>query len=112
MSKLNTADVFAGIRLLKKLGAVELITKITEESKDLTADELGKKIIYALLDAATEEQGEAELYKFLSHPFGVPADQIAELDADVFLQKLKDSANLREWVDFFQHAVSMLTGTT
>ena len=97
---------------MQEPGAVELITKITEESKDLTADELGKKIIYALLDAATDEQGEAELYKFLSHPFGVPADQIAELDADVFLQKLKDSANLREWVDFFQHAVSMLTGTT
>lgn len=111
MSKLNTADVFAGIRLLKKLGAVELITKITEESKDLTADELGKKIIYALLDAATEEQGEAELYKFLSHPFGVPAEQIPEMDADVFLEKVKETANLREWVDFFTRVVGMLKGT-
>ena len=111
MSKLKTADVFRGARLLKKLGAAEIMEKIAEESKGKDADVIGKKIIYGLLGAAVEESGEEELYVFLSHPFELTPDEIRELDADEFLHKLKDTANLKEWVDFFTSAVSLLTGT-
>lgn len=111
MSKLRTADVFNGIRLLKKLGAIDLINRIYEQSAGKPADEFGRNLIFALLDAATEANGEKELYGFLSRPFGVPAKQIPEMDADVFLEKVKETANLREWVDFFTRVVGMLKGT-
>lgn len=111
MTKLKAKDLFQGIRLLKAIDFKEESAQffadvIKDNSK--TEQEKGMDFIMFLMDLATEQKCENEIYKFLASPFEMTSEEVANLDALDFLENVTKVANFNEWKDFFSKAVKAM----
>ena len=105
MRKLKTSDVLAFCRCLKKLGIKEKIQNIAKEAdsaKDIW--DKGFDMMWSIFDLATEAEGENALYEFLSGPFEMSAQEVADLDIDAFFDNLKQLAAENNLTVFFKSA--------
>ena len=103
MRKLKTSDIPALSRTLKKLGLKEQFRELAQKS-DGTADVWanGFDLMWNLFDTATESTGENALYEFLSGPFEMTPEQVADLDIETLfemLRKLVEENNLGRFFD-------------
>lgn len=105
MRKLKTSDVLAFCRCLKKLGVKEKIQNIAKEA-DSAKDvwDKGFDMMWSIFDLATETEGENALYEFLSGPFEMSAQDVADLDIDTFFDNLKQLAAENNLTVFFKSA--------
>ena len=105
MRKLKTSDVLAFCRCLKKLGVKEKIQNIAKEA-DSAKDvwDKGFDMMWSIFDLATETEGENALYDFLSGPFEMSAQDVADLDIDAFFDNLKQLAAENNLTVFFKSA--------
>lgn len=109
MRKLETADVFATARLLKKLGLKEKFRAIAEES-DTAKDVFSKgyDLIWDLFDTATEQNSEAEIYAFLAGPLEMTPEEVKHLHLDKLLESLQQLAVENNLVGFFKSAARLM----
>jgi hypothetical protein len=108
MRKLKTSDIPAFCRCLKAIGIkseIESITKKADNIKDAWAQ--GFELIYNIFDKATEVNGEKELYKFLSGPFEMTAQEVENLEISVFFDMIKQLASENNLAGFFKSAAAL-----
>lgn len=111
MRNLITADVFAAIRAVKKAGIKDRLTEIAkevQENKEVSQEEAGVEVAFAILEAFTEKKGEFVFYDFLSGPFEMEPKEIENQDLSKtmdMLTKLSEESNL---LVFFKSAGRLL----
>ena len=123
MRKLETSDVFAACRLMKKLGLKEKLKTIAEEANEatgeaLTALETETNELMAerqqLMDAIQTRQqlraenGEKDIYTFLAGPFEMAPEEVSHLHLDELLESLKQMAVENNLVGFFKSAARLM----
>lgn len=109
MRKLLTKDVFAFARCIKKIGANEVTKKAMDGAAEGGgAAEVGKEVIFSLLDAAIETSGEAVLYEFFAGPFEMEPGEVAELPLDQLMVMLSQLAKENDLSGFFSAAVKLM----
>ena len=109
MRKLETADVFAACRLLKKLGLKEKFRAIAEEAN--TAKDVfdkGYDLMWDLFDTATEQNSEADIYAFLAGPLEMTPEEVKHLHLDKLLESLQQMAVENNLVGFFKSAARLM----
>jgi hypothetical protein len=109
MRKLETSDVFAACRLLKKLGLKEKFKAIAEEANEIRdVFDKGYDLIWDLFDTATEQKSEAEIYVFLAGPLEMTPEEVAHLHLDKLLESLQQMAVENNLVGFFKSAARLM----
>lgn len=107
MRKLNTGDLFAFSRMVRKIGLKDKIKEVTMQAdsvKDIAAN--GFDMIYTLFEVATEKQAEKEIYKFLSSPFECTEKEVEEMPIAQLFEQIKEVADIDTLKLFFKQALS------
>lgn len=110
MRKLKTTDAIAFCRCIKRVGLKERIREITANAdnvKDVV--DQGFEILWSVMEAATEPEGETAIYEFLSGPFEMTPKQVGNLDLDVMISNLKQLATENNLAGFFKSAADSMT---
>lgn len=109
MRKLKTSDIPAACRCLKKLGLKEKVQEIAKNSNTAKdAWQKGFDLLWNVFDLATEAQGERHLYEFLSGPFEMTADEVADLEIKALFDNLKQMAEENDLAGFFKSAGALM----
>lgn len=109
MRKLETSDVFAACRLVKKLGLKEKFKAIAEEANEARdVFTKGYDLIWDLFDTATEQQSEAEIYAFLAGPLEMTPEEVSHLHLDKLLESLQQMAVENNLIGFFKSAARLM----
>ena len=109
MRKLETSDVFALCRCMKKLGLKEQFKTLAQEAD--TAEEVwsrGYELLWTLFDVATEKAGESTLCEFLAGPFEMTAEEVNKLHLDKLLENLQQMAAENNLGTFFKSAAKLM----
>lgn len=109
MRKLKTSDILSFCRCLKKLGfkdKIQTIAKEADSAKDVW--DRGFDMIWSIFDIATETEGENALYEFLSGPFEMSAQDVADLDLETLFNNIKQLSSENNLVVFFKSAASSM----
>lgn len=109
MRKLETGDVFALCRCLKKLGVKEKFQAIAKDAN--TVEDIwdrGFDLVWDLFDVATETNGESELCTFLANPFEMTPEEVTHLPIDELFDKLKQLAAENNLLTFFKYAARLM----
>ena len=109
MRKLKTADIPVLSRCLKRLGLKEQFRELALKANSVTdmwAD--GFDFVWNLFDAATERPGETALYEFLSGPFEMTPEQVADLNLDVLIENLQKLVKENNIGTFFSIAARLM----
>lgn len=116
MRKLNTADIFALIRLAKQAGIKEDLQRefrklINGEKSIVGTDDLnsqeGMELVFAVISAFGTKGAEQAFYEFLSGPFEMNPDDIGNLPPDQTLKMIQEIGSLKDWTVFFGRAVKL-----
>ena len=109
MRKLKTSDIPAACRCLKKLGLKDQIREIAQNSDGIKdAWSKGFDLLWNVFDIATESEGEHHLYAFLSGPFEMTAEEVADLELPTLFANLKQLAAENDLTDFFRSAGKLM----
>lgn len=111
MRNLETGDVFAFVRLTKKIGLYQNLKDMIlskDSIQDLTAESFGYDLIFLLFDAAAEENAEEEVYKFLAGPLEMAPIEIKKTDPIELMEMLKQVADVEKWKSFFTSAAGLM----
>lgn len=111
MRKLETGDVFAFVRMTKKIGITEELKEMIlskDSIQELTAESFGYDLIFLLFDKAAEENSENELYKFLSGPMEMQPEEVKKTDPVELMEMLKELAEPEKWKSFFTQASKLM----
>lgn len=117
LRKLNTTDIFAAARMVKRLSIKEelkaLVADLTvqgesaevesekeEETSEKSKMEIGIDIFFSVLEIFTNENAEQELYQFLSGPLGISAYEVGSLELERIAEALMKIADIERWKDF------------
>lgn len=108
MRKLETGDVFAAARLVKKIGIKEKFKAIAEEANNAgDVFDKGYELIWDLFDSATDQQCEAEIYAFLSGPLEMTPEEVSHLPLDELFKSLQQLAAENNLAAFFKFAARL-----
>lgn len=109
MRKLNTDDLLNLAALIRKTGIKEELSNqfkslMNGDKKALNAQNDGIEILFAIITAFGKEGAKEAFYQFLSGPFEMSEEEIANNDPIDTLNKIKEIASLNEWLGFFKLA--------
>lgn len=108
MRKLNTTDVFAFCRCLKKIGIKEEIKAIAQKSDNLKDTfNFGFEFLYNIFDLATEKNGEQALYDFFALPFEMSPEEVQKLEISALFSMLKQLAEENNLINFTKFATAL-----
>jgi hypothetical protein len=109
MRKLETSDVFAACRLMKRLGLKDKLKAIAEEANEVKdVFDKGYDLLWDIFDAATEQNGEKDIYIFLAGPLEMTPEEVSRLHLDELLESLKQMAVENNLVGFFKSAARLM----
>jgi hypothetical protein len=106
MRKLKTTDLFAFARCIRNIGIKDEIQKIAMEAnevKDIASR--GFEYFYILFEKAVDKNSEEHIYEFLSGPFEMTPEQIANMDPLEWMEHISKLADFKTWKTFFITAV-------
>ena len=126
--KLNTADLFEFMRMVKRTGVKDELKKVAknmpkkEKQPKLTVvgneetekteivqekpsqAEVGIDLAFSIMEIFSNKNAEDEIYKFIARPFQCDPKEVAENDLMDTIEKLKDVADAQKWASFFKSA--------
>lgn len=112
MKTLKTTDLFAALRVISTAGLREklkpLLVKASKGDK-LDIDDVGVDAALAILEGVSAAGTETALYEFLSRPWEMTAEEIAELDLKAFKAKFKEMAEVNDLTAFFGDVAKSIT---
>lgn len=115
MRNLKTTDIFAFSRLLSTIGIQEEFREIarqTEEKQKRTGKnarfDLGFDLILSIMDKATTQTSETEIYKFLADIFECEWESIRDMDPIDLFDNLEKVADWKKWGNFFKRVVKAM----
>ena len=112
MRNLETQDIFAAVRLLSKIGVREEIKEVArqaEENKTKTVRfDMGFDLLLGIIEKATQENAEKEIYKFIANLFECDPEKVAKMKPIELMKDLEKVANFEEWKDFFGYVKGLM----
>ena len=126
--KLNTADLFELMRMVKRTGVKDELKKVakkmpkkekqpqlvvvgneeTDKSEIVqekpSQAEVGIDLAFSIMEIFSNKNAEDEIYKFIARPFQCTPKEVAENDLMDTIEKLKDVADAGKWASFFKSA--------
>jgi hypothetical protein len=112
MRNLKTSDIFSACRLLSVIGVREEFREIAqkaEENKGKKARfDMGFDLIFGILDKATEQHSETEVYKFLADSFECEWESVRDMDPLDLFDNLEKVADWEKWGNFFKRAAGLM----
>lgn len=112
MRGLETRDIFSACRLISKIGVREEIREVAlraeeNKTKRVKAD-MGFDLLFGILEKATQENAEQEIYKFIADLFGCTWEEVRAMDPVDLLDKLEEVANIEKWKNFFKRVAALM----
>ena len=118
MRALNTADVFAFVRVIREAGMEETLKKefadLIDGKKKITSEELVEAatanqsgILLAVISGFSRKGAEREFYEFISGPFEMTPEEIEKQDASKTLEMLFELTSGEGWTNFFDYAAKL-----
>ena len=112
MRSLQTSDIFSACRLLSKIGVREEIRSVAmqaEESKEKKVKvDLGFDMLFGILEKATKEDSEEEIYKFIASLLEKDWHEIRIMDPIELLDQLGKVADIEKWKNFFKRVAALM----
>ena len=112
MRNLNTTDIFAACRLLSAIGIREEVKEVAlraEESKNKKVKmDLGFDLFFGILEKATTEKSEIEVYKFIANILECEWEAVRDMDPMELLDKLEQVADFDKWKNFFGRVMAFV----
>lgn len=112
MRGLETRDLFSACRLLMKIGVREEIREVArkaEENKDkMIKTDMGFDLLFGIIEKATQEKAEEEIYKFIADLFGCEWESVRSMNPVEMLDKLEQVADLENWKSFFKRVAALM----
>lgn len=112
MRKLQTTDFFAACRLLSAIGVREEVREVAlraEESKTKKVKmDLGFDLFFGIMEKATKEESEVEIYKFISNIFECEWEEVRDMDPIDLIDELEKVADFEKWKNFFGRVVKAM----
>ena len=112
MRNLRTSDIFSACRLLNAIGVREEIRTVAmqaEESKTKKVKvDMGFDLLFGILEKATQESAEEEIYKFIANLFECDWENVRDMDPVELLEKLEEVANFEKWKSFFVRVAGLM----
>lgn len=126
--KLNTADLFEFMRMVKRTGVKDelkkvaknmpkkekqpkmaLVENVAAEKPEVVPEkpsqaEVGIDLAFSVMEIFSNQNAEDEIYKFIARPFQCTPEEVAENDLMDTIEKLKDVADAQKWASFFKSA--------
>ena len=107
MRNLKASDIFSACRLLNTIGVREEVRNVAmqaEESKTKKVQiDMGFDLLFGILEKATQENAEKEIYKFLANLFECEWEDVRKMKPIELFKKLEEVANFEEWKNFFDY---------
>lgn len=112
MRSLRTCDIFSAVRLMNKIGVREEfreVAKQAEESKGKKARfDAGFDLLFGILDKATEQNSEEEVYKFIADIFECEWEAVRDMDPIELFDELEKVADWEKWGNFFKRVAGLM----
>ena len=112
MRKLRTSDIFAACRLIQKIGVreeIQNVVKAAEDSKTKKVKtDMGVELLFGIIEKATSENNEAEIYNFLAPLFECEAEAVRDMPPVELLDKLQEVASIEDWKNFFGRVAALM----
>lgn len=109
MRKLITSDIPAFCRALKRIGIKDRIKEITKSADGISdVFDAGFDLLWNIFDVATEQSGEKHIYEFLSLPFEMDPQEVADLPIDDFFKLCEQLATENDLRGFFERARGLM----
>lgn len=111
MRALCARDLFSGMRLVMGLGIKDEVKRIgmsINKTSDLT-EEMGFDLLFSILDKAISENGERQVFKFVSGLAEVPVEELEAMDPTDFLKIIIEIADVEKWKSFFSQVASLMS---
>ncbi|PKM71293.1 MAG: hypothetical protein CVU92_09160 [Firmicutes bacterium HGW-Firmicutes-17] len=126
--KLNTADLFEFMRMVKRTGVKDELKKIAKNipkkdkqpklalveneeaekteivTEKLSQAEVGIDLAFSVMEIFANKKAEDEIYAFIARPFQCAPEEVGENDLMDTIEKLKDVADAQKWASFFKSA--------
>ena len=112
MRTLETRDLFSAYRLLSKIGIREEIKEIAlkaeGEKGKASQKEIGFEFLFGVLEKATHENAEEEIYKFIANIFECEWESVRSMNPVEMFDKLEQVADLESWKSFFKRVAALM----
>ena len=110
MRKLQTKDVFATMRIIKKANMREEIKpfiKLASEGS-INIEDIGIEGILGLIETLSEKNAENAIYEVLSGPFECKSDEVASMELNTLKENLEALAKENDLKVFFTSLVGLI----
>lgn len=111
MRKLQTQDVFATMRAIKranlKEGIKPIIMKVSNEG--LALEDAGLEGILGLIEIFAEKKSEQAIYEVLAGPFETTAEEIETMDLIILVENLEKLSKENDLQRFFTLLAGLIT---
>lgn len=112
MRNLETHDVFLAVRLLNKIGVREEIREVAKQAEENKTKkvrfDMGFDLMFGILEKATTENAETEIYKFIANIFECEWEEVRKMKPVALMKKLEEVASFEEWKDFFGYVKRLM----
>lgn len=112
MRNLQTSDLFAACRILNAIGVREEIREVAKEAAENKTKkvqfDMGFDLMFGILEKATQEKAETEIYKFIANLFECEWTEVRDMDPIEMFEKLEAVADLEKWKNFFKRAATLM----
>lgn len=105
MRKLNTRDVFAVFRMIKKANVKnDIMELIGQDEKN--EESVGKAVVLMIIEGLANKEVELEIYDLLSCVSGI--ENVEELELESLITLIKDIGTANDMKRFFTSVASLM----
>ena len=112
MRNLMTCDIFSAVRLLNKIGVREEFREVAKQAEENKGKkvrfDMGFDLMFGILDKATEQNAEEEVYKFLADIFECEWESVRVMDPIELFDNLEKVADWEKWGNFFKRVAGLM----
>jgi len=110
MRKLQSSDLFATLRVIKKANLKEEIKPIIKKASEGEMDlkDVGIEGMLGVVEILTEKKAEKAIYEVLAGPFEITVDEVEKMDLIELAENLETLAQENDLKRFF----TLLAGLT
>ncbi len=111
MRKLQTQDVFATMRAIKRANLKEEIKPILKKVSDegLAVEDAGLEGILGLIEIFAEKKSEQAIYEVLAGPFEMDTKEVETLDLSILAENLETLSKENNLKRFFTLLAGLIT---
>lgn len=108
MRKLQSTDIFTCCRLITEIGLKDEIKQIAlgaNKVSDISIEEVGFNLIWAIFEKATTKKAEEKVFNFLADILEEDAETLKASDPSEFIDKI---VSIEGWASFFSSVASLM----